>query len=72
MRQLVSIGDNLSKARWSLDWVSALDREGRTIWIADARRDGNVRYSVGTTDEAPALGEVAPSVWASDLLLMLP
>jgi len=34
------IADNLKKAGWSLDWVSALDSEGRTIWIADAHRDG--------------------------------
>jgi len=30
------IADNLSKAGWSLGWVSAVNREGRTIWIADA------------------------------------
>ena len=34
------IADNLSKAGWSLGWVSAIDLEGRTIWIVDARRDG--------------------------------
>jgi hypothetical protein len=33
------IADNLSKAGWSWDCVSAIDREGRTIWIADADRD---------------------------------
>jgi hypothetical protein len=33
------IADNLSKAGWSLGWVSAVDSEGRTIWIADAYRD---------------------------------
>jgi hypothetical protein len=33
------IADNLSKAGWSLGWVSALDREGRTIWIVDAHRE---------------------------------
>jgi hypothetical protein len=32
------IADNLSKAGWSYGYVSALDREGRTIWIADAHR----------------------------------
>jgi hypothetical protein len=37
------IADNLHNAGWSLGWVSALDREGRTIWIADAHRDGK-RY----------------------------
>jgi hypothetical protein len=30
------IADRLSNAGWSLGWVSALDTEGRTIWIADA------------------------------------
>jgi hypothetical protein len=34
------IADRLSKARWSLGWVSALDVQGRTIWIVDAHRDG--------------------------------
>ena len=24
----------------SLGWVSAIDSQGRTIWIVDARRDG--------------------------------
>jgi len=30
---------NLSKAGWSWGCVSAVDSEGRTIWIADAHRD---------------------------------
>jgi hypothetical protein len=34
------IADNLSKAGWSLGRVSAVDSEGRTIWIVDAHRDG--------------------------------
>jgi len=37
------IADNVSKAGWSWGWVSAIDLEGRTIWIADAHRhDGSV------------------------------
>jgi hypothetical protein len=36
------IADNLSKAGWSLGWVSALDCEGRTIWIATRIERGNV------------------------------
>jgi len=32
------IADNLSKAGWSWGCVSALDPEGRTIWIVDAHR----------------------------------
>jgi len=34
------IADNLSKAGWSWGCVSALDSEGRTIWIVDAHRGG--------------------------------
>ena len=34
------IADNLSKAGWSWGGVLALNSEGRTIWIADAHRDG--------------------------------
>src|SRR5207249_8375207 len=30
---------NLSKAGWSWGYVSAIDSQGRTIWIADAHRD---------------------------------
>jgi hypothetical protein len=37
------IADNLTKARWSWGCVSAIDSNGRTIWIVDAHRDdGNV------------------------------
>ena len=32
------ITHNLSKAGWSLGWVSAIDFEGRTIWIVDVHR----------------------------------
>jgi len=32
------IADNLSKAGWSWGCVSAVDSDGRTIWIVDAHR----------------------------------
>jgi hypothetical protein len=32
------IADNLRKAGWSLGWVSAVDSNGRTIFVADAHR----------------------------------
>jgi hypothetical protein len=37
-----AIADKLSKAGWSLGWVSAVDSEGRTIWIGSlvVRRTG--------------------------------
>jgi hypothetical protein len=34
------IADNLSKAGWSLGCISAVDFEGRTIWIVDAHGYG--------------------------------
>ena len=34
------IADNLKKAGWSLGCVSAVDASGRTIFVADAHRDG--------------------------------
>ena len=38
------IADNLSKADWSWGCVSAIDSNGRTMWIADARRDNGKRF----------------------------
>ena len=38
------IADDLGKAGWSLGWVSALDSEGRTLWIVDAHRDDGKRF----------------------------
>jgi len=40
------IADNLKKAGWSLGYVSAVDCEGRTIWIADAHRNDGKRFVV--------------------------
>jgi hypothetical protein len=37
------IADKLSKAGWSLGWVSVIDSEGRTIRIVDAHRDNGKR-----------------------------
>jgi hypothetical protein len=40
MKHWEIISNRLSKAGWSLGWVSAIDSQGRTIWIVDAHRDG--------------------------------
>jgi hypothetical protein len=40
------IADKLRKAGWSLGWVSAIDSEGRTLWIVDAHRDDGKRFVV--------------------------
>ena len=41
-----TIADNLSKVGWSLGWVSAIDSNGRTIWIADPHPDDGKRFLV--------------------------
>jgi hypothetical protein len=43
------IADRLHKAGWSLGWVSALDVQGRTIWIVDAHGYG--KHFVVRADE---------------------
>jgi hypothetical protein len=40
------IADNLKKRGWSLGYVSAIDSNGRTIWIADAHRGDGKRFVV--------------------------
>ena len=40
------IAERLSAADWSLGWVSVIDSEGRTIFVADAHRDDGKRFIV--------------------------
>jgi hypothetical protein len=41
------IADKLSNAGWSLGWVSAVDSEGRTLWVVDAHRYDRKREQPG-------------------------
>ena len=50
MKHWEIIADNLSKAGWSWGCVSAIDSNGRTIWIADAHRGDGKRF-VAHADE---------------------
>ena len=43
-----------NKAGWNLGWVSAIDFEGRTIWIVDAHRDGK-RFVVRADEKARSI-----------------
>jgi hypothetical protein len=52
------IADNLKKAGWSLGYVSAVDSEGRTIWIVDAHRDDGKRYVVHADEKLTAFLEL--------------
>jgi hypothetical protein len=56
------IADNLSKAAWSWGCVSALDREGRTIWIADAHRDDGKRFIVRADEMLTAFVELQRAI----------
>jgi hypothetical protein len=51
------IADNISKAGWSLGWVSAIDSEGRTIWIVDAHRDNGKHFVVRADEKLTAFLE---------------
>ena len=50
MKNWEVIADNLSKAGWSYGYVSAVDSNGRAIWIADAHR-GDGKHFVLRADE---------------------
>src|SRR5262249_16318253 len=55
------IADNLHKAGWSLSWVSALDSQGRTIWIVDAHGYGK-RFIVRADEKLPAFRELESAI----------
>src|SRR5213076_514402 len=50
MRDWEVVADNLKKRGWSWGYVSAVDSNGRTIWIADAHR-GDGRCFIVRSDE---------------------
>jgi hypothetical protein len=55
------IADNLKKARWSLGWVSAVDSQGRMIWIVDVHGYGK-RFIVRTDEKLTAFLELEPAI----------
>jgi hypothetical protein len=52
------IADNLGKAGWSWGCVSAIDSEGRTIWIVDAHRGDGRRFVVRSDELLSAFLEL--------------
>jgi hypothetical protein len=58
------IADNLSKAGWSWGIVSAIDRDGRTIWIADTHRDDGKRFIVRADEKLTAFLELESAIRA--------
>ena len=58
MKSWEIIADRLMKAGWSLGWVSAIDFEGRTIWIVDSHRDDGKRFIVHADEKLSAFVEL--------------
>lgn len=58
------IANNLHKAGWSLGWGSALDLEGRTIWIIDAHEDDGKRLVVRADEKLIAFVELERAIHA--------
>jgi hypothetical protein len=56
------IADKLSKAGRSLGWVSAIDSEGRTIWIVDAHRGDGKRYVARADEKLTAFLELESTI----------
>jgi hypothetical protein len=52
------IADKLKKAGWSLGYVSAIDSNGRTIWIEDAPRGDGKRFVVRAEEKLTASVEL--------------
>ena len=59
------IADNLKKAGWSLGWASAVDFQGRTIWIADAHRGDGKRFVVRADEILTAFLELESAIPAA-------
>jgi len=62
MKDWEIIADNLKKAGWSYGYVSAIDANGRTIWITDAHRDDGKRYIVRADEKLTAFLELERAV----------
>jgi hypothetical protein len=52
------IADNLSKAGWSWGYIATVDREGRTIFVADAHRGDGKRFVVRADEKLTAFVEL--------------
>jgi hypothetical protein len=62
MRYWEMIADNLSKAGWSWGCVATVDRDGRTIFVADAHRDDDKRFVVHADEKVTAFLELERAI----------
>jgi hypothetical protein len=56
------IADNLKKREWSLGWVSGVDSQGRTIFVADAHRGDGKRFVVHADEKLTAFLELEAAI----------
>lgn len=56
------IADDLSKAGWSWGCVATVDREGRTIFVADAHRGDGQRFVVHADKKRIAFQELERAI----------
>jgi hypothetical protein len=62
MKRWEIIADDLKKAGWSFGWVSAVDSEGRTLWIVDAHRGDGKHFVVRADEKLTAFLELERAV----------
>ena len=62
MKHWEIIADNLSKAGWSWGCVSSVDRQGRTIFVADAHRGDGKRLVVHSDEKLIAFLELERAI----------
>jgi hypothetical protein len=59
------IADRLSASGWSWGCVSAVDANGRMIWIADAHRDDGKRFVLRADEKLTAFIELESGIRAA-------
>jgi hypothetical protein len=62
MRDWETIADKLSKAGWTWGCVATVDRQGRTIYVADAHRGDGQRFVVHAEEKITAMLELERAV----------
>ena len=62
------IADKLGAGGWSSGCVSAIDCNGRTIWIADAHRGNGKRFVVRADEKLIAFLELESAICACSKL----
>jgi hypothetical protein len=59
---LLAIAQSPPEAGWSWGCVSSVDSRGRTIFVADAHRDGNQRFIVRVDEKLTAFMELESAI----------